>query len=356
MMFRQPILLLAALFLLTTPLSLTANAKSCSGFLADLIYPKSYAKYETKFTPSIRTRFPEAAAIVDEFESRRPSKSLFIQEFTTANRRAPTFADYAYHIRDYLHKLSVDIDNLKTVDDDFARFLNRASDHIDESFNKLSRHEAQNELLYKAPFNPDSPMQNDEIAQFLLQYYGVMGELRAYVQLDNIVVSNLSFDPGFYKVDGFVSPLAARIQTLIEQKFKEISPSSINSLLQRYPHIFATRTRAGRYLTLPESIAHGHNFIKTKEIDFVVALPKGKMGFVEVKKRKGAITKLDLHSTKHGGKSIFDQQLEDKEILAFLGLDQEIELLFMPINGITDEAANDLRAIGVRILPVAGGR
>ncbi len=176
-------------------------------------------------------------------------------------------------------------------------------------------------------------------------YKGALGEFNALMAIKNVVTQGYSIK---MKIPG-TSPMAAlsaKIRNRLAIKIREADPKRFDELNARYPRVF----KRIEGLTAEENIKEAFRFIKSKEFD-VIQQVGDKFVFYEVKNLKKSLDLKKLMGMgKQQGKSIFDQLMEDVEIIGHLGLEKDIYFALVVFRGVSRESVAVLEAHGVKVL------
>ena len=198
----------------------------------------------------------------------------------------------------------------------------------------------------------------ERMANFCGFYKSSFAELEAFARLDGAH----SFAVRFHEQLQFTYSrlIAQKITAALKRELDGLDPVKLRILQYRYPLIFSNKriqvlirsdpglARKSTAAEIRQSIV---NWIKSHEIDVIRNLPGGKTAWVEVKYYEHVITRESLLSGKD--MEALKQARKKKELRRFLGLENEVELEFFPVSGITEDAAAELAKHGVKINPAA---
>lgn len=173
---------------------------------------------------------------------------------------------------------------------------------------------------------------------------GILTELRASVSLK-----------GVKKISQLLSE-SAPVMEKLDSKLKELETKLMSDrdylqkMQDRFPKMMnASTPEAMKNYTPAMRVAEIKKWIKAKEID-LVRESNGKTAWVEVKRNANQFSTSNFASAGTAKKSYLYQIKETKEIVEFLGLQNEIELEFLASAGFDESLTKELAEIGIKVL------
>lgn len=302
---------------------------------------------------SLKDKIPNYEAKIAAIEEKIFTIDEFASEYKRAHGSYPT-------IREVLQKILVghqdiirQVKKLRRSDPKVAYFVDETVSSMNfgpkekEKFEKFIEEYAD---LLDTPFNPKSKRLHEVrglVAGLWKNPYGDLGELLAALHLQGVEVQNLHLRIEKNKAIGpRINPHRNKVVEATERAFERLeqaTPEAIESWKHRFPMIFTEKRSV--------KMENVKNWLESKEVDLVTKGKEGKYYFVEVKNYTMTMTLDILQDSPYGGKTIWDQQMEMKEIIEFLELDTLYTPAITFIKGVDEEAARKLEQAGIMVIP-----
>lgn len=176
--------------------------------------------------------------------------------------------------------------------------------------------------------------------------YGDFGELKAALHFQGVEAQNLHLR--LYKVQAVGPQVEFHQNKIVEattsaiESLENASDETMARFKERFPRVFADN-RA-------EDLEAIKQWLESKEVDLITKSEQGRFYFIEVKNYQSLVNKDSLYEGHRGKKSVFEQQLEMKEILEFLELDSTYSPAITFLKGIDDEARQVLEEAGIMVI------
>lgn len=310
------------------------------------------------YQKSIAEQRPDIKGILEDMERFQATTDRFKSLFRSANAREPNVNDYRNFFRSRAQLF-------ESGAREFAKQLALVDSKLANNIRMNIEHEVIKHRKYCQTINSAKTIEQieREANEMTTIMNGYVTELHAAVSMPNVQSVGLTLG----KMPIVKSRIAIKIDDLAEELKYE--PELWNDWKKEFKRM---AKKGEQYNTHGDTAYRQLKFIKgwieSKEID-VVRSAEGKLSWLEIKRNKSPLTLEDFspkkfekspqgqnkfrkeraieNSTK---KSMFDQIMEDKEILRFLGLDQQIRLEYYATGGMTREVRELLEKHGVSVI------
>ena len=292
-------------------------------------------------------KHPDFVYVLDDICHYQIEFPAFEEEFVRKYKHPPVESEYRefYKTRFWIFKDGMDhlFRELEAHSPDAVPAIHRSFDR---------RLEGIYRAIAKLPKTQGLEATKDAIRVVRNQVVGVLGEFYGFMGIPDIRQASV-----------FVSDMPRVTERLNETlrtwkaRLAE-NPASISELEGRFPNLFHSKAYDRFVATHPHATANEklesvRAWIRSKEIDFVRA-KDGHESWLEIKTRRKPFGIEDFTDGSYG-KSPVQQMKEDREILEFLGLQNEIGLEYVVTSEMSPEVKAALEAIGVKPLEFHGG-
>jgi hypothetical protein len=313
----------------------SAWSKKAEKFLQDLDYKSPVRMPEKLFgleNNSIAQQNKEALLILKDIESFQMPIEKFADHFRKVYGRTPEREDYFhfYESRNELFK-----SGMKQFDHEVKKTTNGAG----QMWNELVQQQLKvsDKLLESAKKEKDLEAALDKLNQFGRKMVGSLTEIRTGVSLDG--VKKISFE----------LKESPALMERMEDKLSQYK-NNLQALDKDFPKIGRSSMPVkGRDYSVEERLQEIRKWIASKEID-VVRNENGKTKWVEVKRNAIHFNESNFSSAGFGKKSYRYQINETKEIIQFLGLENEIQLEYLATGGMDESLKASLEVDGIKVL------
>ena len=281
---------------------------------------------------SIAQQNREALLILRDIESLQMPPEKFANHFKNIYDRTPEIEDYFHFyesrnelIKSGLKQFKEEVKKTTPIDE---QMWSELVDHQISVSDKLLESAKKEKVLDDAVY---------KLNQFGQKMISSLTEIRVGVSLDG--VKKISFELKDSK----------RLLDLVDEKLKHYA-KNISELEKDFPKIGRSSMPVkGRDYSVEQRLQEVRKWIASKEID-VVRSENGITKWVEVKRNAFHFNESNFSSAGLGKKSYRYQINETKEIIKFLGLENEIQLEYLATGGMDDSLKESLEADGIKVL------
>lgn len=309
--------------------------KSVEGMLTEIDHKSQVRIPEKLFgveTRSIAKNNLESLQIIKDVETLQMRTSQFSENFRKIHGQMPTLDDYLqfYETRHELLKSGMDAlysEVKKTTKSEATMWKDMVEGFV----------ASEHKILESAKKESTLERAIEKLDEYSRRSLGTLTELRTGVSLNG--VQKVSFELKESK------EILARVEAKL--KFYE---NDLEALARDFPKIAKSSTPVrGRAYTKQEQLDEIRRWIASKEID-VVRSVDGKTRWVEVKRNAIQFNDANFSSAGMGKKSYRYQINETKEILRFLGMENEVQLEYLATGGMDEALKKSLLADGIHVL------
>jgi hypothetical protein len=310
-------------------------SKTIEQYLTDIDYKSGVNIPEKLFgleISSIAQKNQESLKIIKDIESYQTRTIKFTENFKLIYGHSPSRDEYLqfYETRHHILKSGMDAfySQVKKTTRSESSMWKQSVDGFISS---------QAKILESAKKENNLERMIDKLDEYSRRSLGSLTEFRTGVSLKG--VQKVSFE---LKES---SDISARIEAKL--KYYE---NHLDELAKDYPKIEKSSMPVrGKSYTKEERLEEIRKWIGSKEID-VVRKVDGKTSWVEVKRNWAQFNDSNFSSAGMGKKSYRYQINETKEILHFLGLENEVQLEYLATGGMDDVLKSSLEADKIRVL------
>lgn len=253
-------------------------------------------------------------------------------------------------------ELQREVHRLREFDERVAYFVDETVSALNFSEKEKAKFQTfieENASLLNSRFNPRDSGQSElrtQLESLWKNPYGHLGEMMAALHFPGVEVLNLhlrtqnnnAIGP---RVNFHRNQLVEAIDRSFE-RIEESSPEALQSWKSRFPLIFTD----GR-MENPTDFSKVKQWLQSKEIDLVTKAKEGKFYLLEVKNYTQLMDQEGLHSSYKGKKTVWEQQIEMKQIIEFLELDGTYTPAITFLNGIDEAATREFEQAGIMVIP-----
>lgn len=326
------------------------EAKILQGTFHEFRYLHGRHPLMSVYQGAIAEKNPNLIRILDDINRVQMKDEKFFDEFKRVFKFEPKLKEYKdfYESRVALYRSGVT---------EYANELGR--------INPLLAFDVKNKMLSQTQrllLEVDQSRALSEIktasAKINIEMLGHLTELYGAVALPQVKKVSVTL--------GKIEEISKRVDRKVKDILLDLSedPKVIEKLSEAYPKIFRNPHLEYRGFTRNrERMEWIRDWIHSKEID-VIREADGKTRWVEIKRNQEAFTletfapepqKIDWSKRERGEfikvhKTPFEQILEDKEIIEFLGLSDKIQLEYLATGGMKPEVKQLLERNGIRVI------
>ena len=348
------VFLILFLFVLYTNSGFT---KSCDHIISQIL-----TKEKIKF-PVLKIQSESLAKLVPEYTTRMleieklvPDPLKYVKYYVGEYDRVPTNQE----VIDYLltaNRMAIDrlksfkginrnIDHYVDIAIDFSVFSQR---QIDRMVDYAENHEALMHQRFRINHRKNKKIADSSfIISFQTRMQGAVGEFDVVMRLNGVRGQGIHFKfvPNeTHKSSRILSKLLEKRVKKVFTELETLDDKELSKVFDNFPHIF----RVSEGQSTSEIITRGREWIESKEID-VITKKDERYVVWEVKNYNDLVTMGTLEKGSNSRKSILDQQLELREILEFLGMNELFSQGIIFRRGVDLKAAKLLTDLGINVV------
>lgn len=336
-----------------------SSISECSELLLDVITDFSNKHSHSKSFIIEKGSFAEDIAdyqdIIKELENRSPSVRRFALDYKNRTGRYPynrEIVDYLELARNDIIKVALKLkgknEKAHFYVDKFIKSVKFTSSRLES----LMAFRVESSSYLEKVYDPDDRSKlMIKLKSYKHPIFGDLGELDMAFRMKGIKWQSFFLGGKVEKQNRFIAHYR-KLFRVAKRRFlstwEDGSDDIHLSVLSSYKYI----TKAIKNKNDPKlkEIEKVIEWISSKEIDLVIEEDGRRILLVEVKNYLNVLTDRDLLSEAGVKKSIFAQQMEIKEILALLGLEDRFRLGIVFRRGITHTAKKLLETNGIAVL------
>jgi hypothetical protein len=290
---------------------------------------------------SIGEKSPELVFILDDVCHYQLDLPRFEEEFLETFGKHPKAEDYLHF---YETRFAIFDDGTQHWFQELKKVSPDQAHEIEKNYQRKIRELKNKIVLFRSEKNLENVKKGVE--GFQSNVLGMMGELYGISAIPKVKTASTLI--------GQMPVVVSKLETKMEWVREQIkqNPDFFKKLETEFPHVFNSTAVNNQFrqnpgVTTEKKLQFIQKWIHQKEIDFVRS--SGEVDtWLELKTKQNPMTLEEFIKDRRGWKSPERQIMEDREILEFLGLDDQIKLEYYVTSGMEKDLKRALNELGVK--------